>query len=179
MTWPEKGQGETRTFTAKCGDLGERVVAAVALAANDAGLAGALAGVHVTGPAVGAVWEAVTRQAGVLVWGPVVILLQMPEAAHATSDACGDRTPGRCFLSNVKVPAQPWASLCHPPPACPEKARLDRCVRQESTSSLISWQILMMATCIFVPQRTRDSNGHIGMRMALAKKFFWGKIVRN
>lgn len=121
MTWPEKGQGATRTFTAKCGDLGKRVVAEVALAADDAGLAGALAGVHVTGPAVGAVWEAVTRQAGVLVWGPVVILLQMPEAAHATSDACRDHTPGRCFLSNVKVPAGPGPLCATLHPRAPRK----------------------------------------------------------
>ena len=69
-----------QTFTAEDGDLGERVVAAVALASDDPRLAAALATVHVTDAAVGAVREAVTGQAGVLPWGPVVILLREPEA---------------------------------------------------------------------------------------------------
>lgn len=41
-----------RTLTTQRGDLGERVVAAVALAAQDAGLAGALACVGMAGAAV-------------------------------------------------------------------------------------------------------------------------------
>lgn len=75
-----RGSRATRTFAAEDRDLGERVVAAVALAANDAGLAAALASVHIARAAVGAMREAVTRQAGVLCRGPVVILLQEPEA---------------------------------------------------------------------------------------------------
>lgn len=112
-----RGSRATRTFAAEDRDLGERVVAAVALAANDAGLAAALASVHVARAAVGAVREAVTRQAGVLCRGPVVILLQEPEAE------AGRQTPQTTYTWRA-LPEQrqgsrpaPWPPGCPPPTA--------------------------------------------------------------
>lgn len=140
-TWPEGRPEVTRTFAAERGDLGEGIVAAVALAADDSGLAGALARVHVAGPAVGAMWKAVTRQAGVLVRGPVVILLQTREAARGTPDARGCLSPGTGFRSYARVPGRlrapratrprphPWATLPGHPQAMPK----GWCILQKST----------------------------------------------
>lgn len=66
----------TGTFASVGRDLGEGVIAAVALAADDAGLAGALAGERVAGSALRADGEAVTRIAGVFSFRLVVVLLQ-------------------------------------------------------------------------------------------------------
>lgn len=46
------------------------------MAADDTRLAGTLPRVHVAGTAVGAMGETVTRKAGILGWGLVVILLK-------------------------------------------------------------------------------------------------------
>ena len=125
-----RGSRAMRTFAAEDGDLGERVVAAVALAANDAGLAAALASVHVARAAVGAMREAITRQAGVLPRGPVVILLQEPEAE------AGRQTPQTTYTwRTFPEPRQgsrpaPWPPGCPPPtasrPAASGAPRVDR-----------------------------------------------------
>lgn len=104
-----------QTFAAKRGDLGKGVVAAVALAADDTRLAGALPGVRIAGAAVGAVREAVTWQAGILVRRPVVILLQKPgQHVGPQTPAEAPCTEGR-FLSCVWVPAR-LLGLPHCPP---------------------------------------------------------------
>lgn len=82
-------------MAAERGDLGEGAVAAVALAAEDAGPAGALAGGGVAGAAEGAVREAVAGQAGVLARGLVVVLLRTPGARGAVGAADSSRPPGR------------------------------------------------------------------------------------
>ena len=57
-------------------DLGEGVVTAVALATYDPALTGALPGPGVAGSRLGADGEAVTRVAGVLTRGAVVVVLE-------------------------------------------------------------------------------------------------------
>lgn len=111
------GSRAMQTFAAEDGDLGERVVAAVALAPDDPGLAAALAAVHVADTALGAVREAVTGQAGVLPRRPVVILLREPEAEPGCQRRRGP-APGR-ILSDVRVPAWPAGrpNSCRPPTA--------------------------------------------------------------
>lgn len=73
--YDQKRVGGNWTFAAKRCDLSERVVTAVALAADDAGLAGTLPRVHVARAAMRAMGEAVAGQAGLLGRGLVVILL--------------------------------------------------------------------------------------------------------
>lgn len=75
---PAAGRAEG-TFAAPHGDLGEGVVAAVALPPYDAGFAGTLPCLHVAGPRVGAGGEAVAGVAGVTALGPVVVGLGKPK----------------------------------------------------------------------------------------------------
>ena len=108
------GWRAAQTFTAEDGDLGKRVVTAVALAPDDPGLAAALAAVHVAGAAVGAVCEAVAGQAGVLPRGPVVILLREPEA----EPGCQPAEAPPLDVSRVTAGLQPGRPhSCRPPMA--------------------------------------------------------------
>lgn len=130
-------QGAARTFTAKHGDLSERVVTAVTLTADDTRLADTLPSVQVTGAAVGAVWEAVTGQAGVLIRGPVVILLQKPEAACGTPHTSGGSTPSDSSKAHHLYSIAPLPTALHPHPLAggfsgARQARWGRCILQES-----------------------------------------------
>lgn len=64
-----------RTHASVGGDLGERVVTAVALAAHHSCLAGALSRVRVTGAGVRPQREAVAGEAGVAAWLPIIVIL--------------------------------------------------------------------------------------------------------
>lgn len=141
------GSRAKQTFAAEDGDLGKRVVAAVALAPDDPGLAAALAAVHVADAAVGAVWEAVAGQAGVLPRGPVVILLREPEA----EPGCQCRrspAPGR-VLSDVRVPARPagLTAAVHPWP--PGRWHLGPRTGWGRGFSLTSQQVLTVGQLLF------------------------------
>lgn len=163
-----------QTFAAEDGDLGERVVAAVALASDDPGLAAALAGVHVTDAAVGAMREAVTGQAGVLPWGPVVILLREPETEAGRQCRRGP-APGARVLSDVRVPARPAGLTAAVHPRRPD----GRCLGPPRWTGQGCLHISASAYCepAAVLKRIRDSvaicaRGHQGGRWELCALFF-------
>lgn len=110
-----RGRGATQTFTAERGDLGERVVTVIALAADDARLADTLPRVHVAGPAVRAVRKAVTRQAGVLTREPVVILLQNQKGVMGLRLLSRRMAPG-CAKVTAGLPGLSPPPSTHIPP---------------------------------------------------------------
>lgn len=175
-----RDRGAAQTFTAERGDLSERVVTAVALTTDDAGLADTLPSVHVTGPAVGAVREAVTRQARVLIRGPVVILLQKPEAARGTPGAGRGSPPAGCLPAASRL--RSWASPRRPPPTFPHGRLPGRppC-RTGQVHSLGKHPSDFLAnTCRGPPanlsSKVLDSNGDLYTRMALAVFFHCQKL---